>query len=121
MFNADIKQKIINNKEKLLLLERNKREELRQEAYNKAKEAAFWAKSNYVVNNIYLFGSTVKGVFRFGSDIDIAIEGLENEQNFDQLYEEMSDIVDPFKLDLLLLEEAGHSLQGRILSEGELI
>lgn len=71
----------------------------------------------YGVRSLYLFGSLADGRFMSGSDIDLAVEGLDRLLLF-RLSAELNQIVDQ-QVDLLRLEEAPPSLVERVRSTGE--
>lgn len=95
-----------------------KREARRQKAYEKAKKVAAVIKRKFVLDKIILFGSTVWGNFWEQSDIDLAIQGLADEQRYLELYGEIWDLVSPFKVDVILLEKVSPKVRDRILREG---
>jgi len=96
----------------------NKREARRQKAYASVQEAAAVIKRKYALDKIVLFGSTVCGNFWEQSDIDLAIQGLTDEQCYLELYGDVWDIVSPFEVDVVLLEKASPKIRERILREG---
>jgi predicted nucleotidyltransferase len=58
------------------------------------------------------------GAFNEHSDIDLALEGLPVATNFWSLYADALALVEPFNLDLVLLESASPELQRKIRQEG---
>jgi predicted nucleotidyltransferase len=68
------------------------------------------------VRGVYLFGSLAEGFFHEGSDIDLAVEGLEPHLYFKALAE-LHEVSGGFKIDLVPLESS--SYKDVILQEGE--
>ena len=121
MTDVEVRQSYIRERKKFMQMQQQKRAELRNQAYAKAKEAAEMVKSKYGIKKVNLFGSTATGMFRIGSDVDMAVEGLADDSLFYDLYEEIQKVVSPFKLDLLLLEEARQGLRNAVIEDGELL
>ncbi|MCL6478761.1 MAG: nucleotidyltransferase domain-containing protein [Peptococcaceae bacterium] len=97
----------------------NNNEPLRKEALKKAKLAAEDIKTRYPNMEIYLFGSLIWNyVFTDHSDIDIAIKGLKDKKKYLEIHGRISDVVFPFEVDLVLLEDASDNLRNRIIDEG---
>lgn len=75
--------------------------------------------SQYGAEKIYLFGSYATGEVREGSDIDLAVDGMEGEvffKAFGEILLRMSKDVD-----LIDLSDAKRTLQNRIEREGRVI
>lgn len=73
----------------------------------------------YELRRIYLFGSLAKGLFFKGSDIDIAIEGMDFEDYLKTLAEHR--YLKGIHLDILHLDFCRPKLRELILKEGELL
>ncbi|OAT79843.1 hypothetical protein A6M21_15350 [Desulfotomaculum copahuensis] len=90
----------------------------KEDALAGARRAAAMIRAEYGCR-VLLFGSLARGGrFNEHSDIDLALEGLPVEANFWRLYAGALTLVEPFHLDLVLLESASPELQGRIRQEG---
>jgi Nucleotidyltransferase domain. len=90
----------------------------KEEAQEKARRAAALIRSRGG-GRVFLFGSLVPGRnFWEHSDIDLAVSGLPSEVNFWQLYADVLAQVEPFRADLVILEEAPAELRQQILREG---
>lgn len=74
----------------------------------------------FPVRRIYLFGSLINGHFTTLSDIDIALEGL-NEKYHLKALTAAEKIARPFPVDVILLEEAPSSLKKKICNRGVII
>ncbi|MBO8129427.1 MAG: nucleotidyltransferase domain-containing protein [Peptococcaceae bacterium] len=98
-----------------------RRRQLRREALLRAQKAAEVIKAKYRVKKVYLFGSTARGDFWDHSDIDIAIEGLPDPGKYLSVFGDIWDIVYPYKVDLVCLEEVSARVKERVLSEGILL
>jgi predicted nucleotidyltransferase len=72
----------------------------------------------------YLFGSMASGQQTRFSDVDLAVhleEGADVIQQTMDLYDRISKVFEPVKLDLIILNSAPISLSGRILTKSRLI
>ncbi|SFH06718.1 Predicted nucleotidyltransferase [Desulfotomaculum arcticum] len=68
---------------------------------------------------VILFGSLLReDRFMEHSDIDIAVSGLNNRENFWKLYSEVMDILAPFDFDLVELERIDPEVREYIQKEG---
>lgn len=76
--------------------------------------------SRYSIDRVYLFGSLAQGLFDLESDIDLAVEGMPEEEYL-KAYGIAENIAAPFKVDLVLLESARASLKECVLKEGRLL
>ena len=83
----------------------------------KARKIAMLLKREYNVEEIILFGSLAENKFRKESDIDLALVNS-NKNQYLAMFNDAYDIASPFKIDLLILEEASETLKKRILSKG---
>lgn len=79
------------------------------------------AKLLYYVNKIYLFGSRARGDANNRSDIDLAIECIENPRVWVEIYETIQATETLLKIDLINLAEASSELKQKILCEGKII
>lgn len=73
----------------------------------------------YTIRRVYLFGSLAEGLFLKGSDIDLAVEGMDFEDYLKALAEnrEIKDI----HIDLLHLDFCKPQVKETILKEGKLL
>lgn len=71
----------------------------------------------FSIHRIYLFGSLTDGYFRSHSDIDIAIEGLDVQYHL-KAFTVAEEIVRPFRLDMVVLEEATPYFQNKVRKRG---
>lgn len=72
---------------------------------------------SFPLRRIYLFGSLTDGHFTSYSDIDIALECLDEEDHL-KAFTAADKIASPFRVDVILLEEATLSLKKKIYSQG---
>jgi predicted nucleotidyltransferase len=101
-------------------LENEKRYALtREKALFEVERISEILKDKYNVKRVILFGSVLdEDRFHDGSDIDIAVEGLDKESYFKVLGELLME--SSFSIDLVPLEEASSLLRQRI-SRGQII
>ncbi|MDH7578675.1 MAG: nucleotidyltransferase domain-containing protein [Bacillota bacterium] len=92
----------------------------KREAWEKAKRLAKELPLFFPLRRIYLFGSLTNGHFSTFSDIDIALEGLDEKDHLRALTA-AENIARPFRVDVILLEEAPLSLKRKIYSQGVII
>ncbi|SHJ49901.1 nucleotidyltransferase family protein [Desulfofundulus thermosubterraneus] len=92
----------------------------KREAWEKAKQLAEELPLLFPLRRIYLFGSLTGGHFTTLSDIDIALEGLEEKDHLKALTA-AENIARPFQVDVILLEEAPLSLKKKIYNQGVII
>lgn len=90
------------------------------EALEKARQLAKELPLLFPLRRIHLFGSLVNGYFSVFSDIDIALEGLDEKDHLKALTV-AENIARPFQVDVILLEEAPLSLQRKISRQGVII
>ena len=90
------------------------------QAKEKAGRIADLLVEKYDVSRVWLFGSLLHGNFHFHSDIDLAVEGIP-EENYLKAYGIVEDVAAPLRVDLVLLENALPSLRECILKEGKLL
>lgn len=74
----------------------------------------------FSVEKVYLFGSLATGSFGPSSDIDLAIQGLDEKLHYKALAF-VQKLAAPFSADLVRIEEAGTSLRKKIQSEGVIL
>ena len=94
-----------------------KRKEL---AAEKIKILARELPRNFSIRRMYLFGSLVDGHFHSLSDIDIAVEGLDDKHYLKALTI-AQEIVRPFRLDLVLMEEAPPYFKDKVRDRGVIV
>lgn len=92
----------------------------KKEAWEKVRLLAKELPRLFPLQRIYLLGSLVKGDFSAFSDIDIAVEGLAEKDHL-KLLIVAENLARPFRIDVILLEEAPLSLQKKIHSEGVVV
>ena len=111
------KQKYIQGWQKR---KKNKTEKLQKKkkiAIKKAEKISLELRTKYEITKVILFGSLVENKFWQHSDIDIAINNLKDDMYL-KVFGEMSEIASPFKLDLVLIENAPESLVKKIKNKG---
>jgi len=97
---------------------KEEKEERRQEALTKAKEAAKILKDKYKAEKVVLFGSVLeKDRFYMRSDVDLAVFGLKDEL-FYKAYAEVMNILSEFEVDLLDYKECRESFKKEIKERG---
>jgi len=89
-------------------------------AHEKIAHLARELPRGFPMRRMYLFGSLADGNFRSFSDIDIALEGLEDKDHY-RAFLAAEEIARPFRLDLVLLEETPPSLQRKVRERGVVI
>lgn len=73
----------------------------------------------YNVEKRVIFGSRVRGTYRYNSDIDIAIFGAINRNDFNRLLDELMESDCIYKIDLVHFERiSNEELKKDILEEG---
>ena len=92
----------------------------KRESWKKTKQLAEELPRLFPLRRIYLFGSLTGGYFTTLSDIDIALEGLEEKDHLKALTA-AENIARPFQVDVILLEEAPLSLKKKIYHQGVII
>jgi len=101
--------------------QKEKEEQLRRQrqlAVEKASQIARMLKVKYGAKKVILFGSLAYGSTLWSqSDIDIAVEGIDEEKYLDIAWE-AAQIALPFKVDLVPLERASESLKAKIERKG---
>ncbi len=100
--------------------EKKKRQEInqkREKAFKKARKISKMLKEDFKINSVILFGSLAENKFWQHSDIDLAVKGLAAE-NYLTVFSKASDIASPFKVDLVIIEDAPESLLKKINNKG---
>lgn len=104
----------------LLRLEEAKQARARQRAERAlaiAREAARILRQEFSVRRVWLFGSLARGRFDAGSDIDLAVDGIDGKLFLRALGRVLG--LDPdFPIDLVDLREARAGLRRAVESEG---
>jgi len=95
---------------------KNQEKQLSKIAKEQAQKCATFLAEEFKVRGVYLFGSLAEGFFHEGSDIDLAVEGLEPSLYFKALAR-LHEVSEGFKVDLVPLESS--SYKDVILKEGE--
>jgi len=89
-----------------------------ESGYRDACKAADYLKSKYSVRKVLLFGSLVNSdFFHDHSDIDIAVDGLP-ENNYYQAVGELMDLIPDFSIDVVDLNACNPGFKKRIIQEG---
>lgn len=92
--------------------------DLYNQAWAKARQAAEVLKKSYTAKRVILFGSLLdKDVFDSNSDIDIAVSGIPDRKFYEAVGIIMQ-VVFPFKVDLVDINECRESIKRTIESEG---
>lgn len=102
----------------LLNRQRERQESLQREGLKLAQKCARLLGDRFGVRRVYLFGSLAKGLFLDGSDIDLAVEGMNLEQYLKALAE--LQVMDGIHLDIVHLDYCRPSFKERIIKEEEL-
>jgi len=94
----------------------------RREARKLAQKCGKLLREEYGAGYVYLIGSTTfSGHFHPRSDIDLLVEGLQDEKYFTAL-KDCWDLVSPgFELDLIPWEDAPKSLKKKARKQGDLL
>lgn len=94
-------------------------EQRRANALEVARKASELLKTTYGVKQVVLFGSLSRdGVFDDHSDIDLAVEGLD-EQEYYKALARLSDLDISSDIDLLMMEHTPPRVLDMILKEGK--
>ena len=86
-------------------------------AREKAEAIAELAFDSYRVDEVWIFGSLARKKMRKNSDLDLMISGLSPEKYWSFLTE-AEKIASPFKIDIVLKEEASRAFKKRVRREG---
>lgn len=105
------------------LNERKDREvAMRAEATAKAKEIAFFLKTQYGLSKIYLFGSLAwRKKFSIHSDIDIYLEDFPEDKCYWEALARSEEIATPYPVSIILAETASPGLRLKVKNEGLLL
>jgi len=95
---------------------KEREKQLAKVATEQARKCAKFLAEEFKVREVYLFGSLAEGFFHEGSDIDLAVEGLEPHLYFKALAK-LHEVSGGFKVDLVPLEAS--QFKDIILKEGE--
>ena len=94
-------------------------EQRRTNALEVARKASELLKTTYGVKQVVLFGSLSRdGIFDDHSDIDLAVEGLD-EQEYYKALARLSDLDISSDIDLLMMEHTPPKVLDMILKEGK--
>jgi predicted nucleotidyltransferase len=96
---------------------KQKAEILRNEMVKRIHDALFELSKKIHFKNAYIFGSILKPYFSDESDIDVAFEGLKNEDFF----KAMAFLSDHLGRDVDVIQLEGHRLRDKIIKEGVLV
>jgi len=105
--------------QQLLWLEERKITAKRQkDALARAKKVAAHLKERYGVKKVFLYGSLARGNFSHISDIDLYIEGFDQEKMYWRMQVEAEEIALPYPLSIVPAEDAFPSLRREVYREG---
>jgi len=99
--------------------QRARLKQLREHVLVEAKKLALFLATQYNVDLVVLFGSYAKGTHRIGSDVDIAIQGL-NSGDYWKAWSEVDRLTD-LSIDFLCLEDFPESSRKLILEYGVIL
>ncbi len=92
-----------------------------EQAWEKAKKASAFLKKYYFAERVILFGSLLdKESFDSLSDIDLGVSGVPDNKFFEAVGKIM-EIVSPFEVDLVDINDCRESIKKSILREGVVI
>ena len=87
-------------------------------AWQKARQAAEILKKHYMAENVFVFGSLLhREIFDLNSDIDLAVSGIPDNRFYHALGTLMQ-ILAPFEVDLVDINDCRKSIRKTIESEG---
>ncbi len=88
------------------------------DAWEKARMAAQLLKDSFFAKKVYLFGSLLdKNAFDLNSDIDLAVSGVPD-RIFYKALGSITEVVYPFNVDLIDINDCRESIKKVIESEG---
>jgi len=96
--------------------QRARLKQLREHVLVEAKNIALFLATRYNVDLVVLFGSYAKGTHRIGSDVDIAVQGM-NSSDYWRAWAAVDKLTD-FSIDLRRLEDFPESSRKLILEYG---
>lgn len=97
-------------------------QKMRAEAISKAKEIAFFLKTKYEVEKVYLFGSLAwRKRFTSYSDIDLYLDSFPREKSYWEAVAASEEIAMPYPVTIVLAETAKPELKQKIEEEGILL
>jgi len=112
-----IKKTDIKKKYPLLFMEKDNSDRYNL-AWQKARQAAEILKKSYMAEKVFLFGSLLhKEAFDADSDIDLAVSGIQDNR-FYHAAGTIMQIVTPFEVDLVDVNDCRKSIKETIESEG---
>lgn len=98
--------------------EEQQRAALEERARRLVPELAQHLRVAYGASRVFLFGSLAWGGFRWGSDIDLAAEGLPAGHALYRASAELDEMAKPFRVELVALEDASDELVSKIAERG---
>ncbi len=113
-------EKYLTGHRKQIVADEQAVKEIKKQALAKAQQIGWLLAEKYSIQKVYLFGSLVAGNFNLQSDLDLAVEGLADE-DYLKAYGLVEEIAAPLKVDLISLESAMPSLRERVLEEGRVL
>ncbi len=99
--------------------QRAKLKQLREHVLVEAKNIALFLATRYNVDLVVLFGSYAKGTHQIGSDVDIAIQGI-NSGDYWRAWSEVDRLTD-LSIDFRCLEDFPESSRKLILEHGVIL
>jgi len=96
----------------------------REEALRRVQAAVRMAREKYGISRAVLFGSLACGTFDEGSDVDLCVEGLDDQELYYPLYADLERELLPLRLHLVLWEDlagdptGGEELRREIEAKG---
>jgi predicted nucleotidyltransferase len=95
---------------------------MKEEAMERAGKIAKFLKDKYAIKKVYLYGSLSReGPFDKYSDIDLFIDGWNEDLNYWTMYIEVEKIAMPFAVSVITEKEITSELKEKILKEGKII
>lgn len=97
-------------------------QKMRAEAISKAEEIAFFLKTKYEVEKVYLFGSLAwRKRFTSHSDIDLYVDSFPKDKSYWEAVAASEEIAMPYPVTIVLAETAKPEMKQKILKEGILL
>lgn len=123
MFTPDLKKlnydSYIKIWKKRCITKKKENLELKDKAYQEARDLANILYTRYFATRVYLFGSLPEERFSERSDIDLAVEGLAGATFFQAVGELL--LKSSFSVNLIPLEDCSENLRQKIINSGELL
>lgn len=88
-------------------------------ALEAARRCAGILAEKFGARRVYLFGSLAEGLYRKGSDVDLAVEGMDIRAYLKALAE--FPVIDSVRIDLVHMDCCKMPLKERILQEGKVL